>query len=119
MNIWKHGRFVDLWSVVHLTSGMALALACLFLGSGFWTSFLIATSLLIGWEVFEWAIGIIEPSLNVTIDLVLGVLGFVLGSYVYYSFESGLSIIALGISFVTVLVLSVLGFVDFRIKGYQ
>jgi len=98
---------------------MALAFACLLVGNGLWASFLITAGLLIGWEVFEWIIDIIEPSLNVTIDLVLGALGFILGSAVFYAFETGLSVIGLGASSITALVLSVWGFIDFRVKGYH
>lgn len=119
MDIWRHGRYVDLWSVVHLLSGAVLAVGCYWLGYGFWTAAIVSFALLAAWEVFEWVIGIIEPTVNVAVDIVLGLAGFLLGAYWHYSLGNTFDALLFGsIAFVT-FALSAWGFLDFYFRGYR
>ncbi|MEN9337870.1 MAG: hypothetical protein RIQ41_184 [Candidatus Parcubacteria bacterium] len=118
MDIWKHGTYVDLWSVVHILSGFVLSGALSWAGYTLIQSALYSLGLLLAWELFEWLMGIIEPSMNVVVDILVGLLGFSVGAYVYFVLELPLYpsfFIALAVT----LILSVWGFVDFKKRGYR
>ncbi len=119
MNIWKHGKYMDTWSIVHFLSGFLLAEIFYKFGYTFLSALLISTVLLLMWEGFEWLIKIIEPSANVYMDIVFGLLGFSLGAYIHYFL--GKPFIA--VQFLTVLsvtfLLALWGFIDFSKRGYR
>jgi len=119
MDVWKHGRYVDLWSLVHLLSGVALALMCYGLGYDFWSAAILSIALLIAWESFEWMIGIIEPSPNVGVDLAVGVLGFILGTCWHYLLGNAFNLLAFSAILLITIGLSLWGFLDFRSRGYR
>ncbi len=118
MDIWKHGTYVDLWSLVHFLSGCALIGLLSIFGYGIVNSLLYSLLLLIAWEMFEWLIGIIEPSMNVMVDILIGFLGCLLAVYVYY--VVGVSITpSLYYSCGLTLFLAIWGFIDFNKRGYR
>jgi len=118
MDIWKHGTYIDTWSLVHFLSGVLLSSLFYKLGFGFTLALVCSFFILLAWEVFEWAITIIEPSANVIMDMVFGTLGFLLGFFL---------LVNMGVSFwilfcptaLTAFVLSFWGFFDFLSKGYR
>lgn len=118
MDIWKHGTYIDLWSLVHFLSGALLASLFYKLQYGFVLSLVLSTLLLLAWEVFEWIKKIIEPSINVGMDIIIGVIGFLFGSYVlimlHISFELFFYPTALGAG-----ALALWGFIDFQKRGYR
>jgi hypothetical protein len=119
MDIWKHGKYVDLWSVVHLLSGLMLCLGLFSLGYGFWSALVISLLLLIAWEGFEWLVGIIEPSPNVGVDLVIGFAGFLIGAFWHYTLGMEFSVeLFWGVAAATG-VLALWGFLDFYLHGYR
>lgn len=118
MDIWKHGTYVDTWSIVHFASGFLLSGAFFAFGYDFTVALIASLLLLLLWEVFEWVIKIIEPSINVLVDIMIGLAGFFVGSYLYY--QTG---IPFEVSFYTILIgtiiLAAWGFLDFLKKGYR
>lgn len=119
MDIWRHGRYVDLWSLVHFLSGVLLALGFYGLGFGFMAALMFSLILLIAWEVFEWAIRIIEPTPNVLIDIVIGALGLGAGLWWHYGFAQPFSPGAFTLLLIATLGLSLWGFIDFHFRGYR
>jgi hypothetical protein len=73
---------------------------------------------LVAWEVFEWVLKIIEPSMNVLVDLVVGMLGFLCGAYLYYVVQIPFAISFYGAVAIT-LSLAAWGFIDFLKRGYR
>lgn len=118
MDIWKHGTYIDLWSLVHLLSGFLLAGVFYGSGTGFLQAFIFSALLLIAWEMFEWVVKIIEPSLNVMVDIIIGLVGFFVGGYLYYKLGMPFAQSFYPILMVT-LALSTWGFVDFLKRGYR
>ena len=117
MDIWKHGKYVDTWSIVHLLSGFLLAGAFSILEYQFSLALILSVVLLSLWEVFEWATKIIEPTINVLMDILIGVAGFLIGSYMFYILEKPFWYFY-GAVVLTVL-LSLWGFIDFKKRGYR
>lgn len=117
MDIWKHGKYVDMWSLVHFLSGLILFTGFYELGIKLIPSLILSTIMLIAWEVFEWMVNIIEPSINVTMDIVIGLLGFFLGAYLYYFLK--IEIDHFWTILLTTILLSFWGFIDFLKRGYR
>ena len=118
MNIWKHGKYLDLWSLVHFLSGFLLCGLFYWLGLGFIWAFVYSTFLLILWEAFEFIIKIIEPSVNVTVDILIGLIGFFLAAWFYFlsnKFDASIYLALVGITFA----ISLWGFLDFLKRGYR
>src|SRR3989344_1667226 len=98
MDIWRHGKYLDMWSLVHFLSGFVLCGLFYWLESGF--------------------IWIIEPSVNVIVDIVVGLLGFFSAAWLYFlrtEFDVPFYLTVVGVTFI----LSLWGFVDFLRKGYR
>jgi hypothetical protein len=119
MDIWKHGRHLDLWSVVHILSGALLAFSCYWLNLSFWTASLISLAALILWEVIEWLLGIIEPSVNVTVDIVVGVFGFLVVAYWHYYLGNAFDVSTFSACLILTSCLALWGFLDFYFRGYR
>ena len=118
MDIWKHGKYLDLWSLVHFLSGFVLCGLFYWLGSGFIWTLVYTTMLLILWEIFEFLIKIIEPSWNVAVDILVGLVGFFSAAYLYFwrgSFDTSFYLVMVGIT----IAISLWGFLDFLKKGYR
>lgn len=118
MDVWKHGKYLDLWSLVHFLSGFVLC------GLFYWLEFsfiwaLIYSSILLSlWEVLEFFISIIEPSLNVIVDIIVGLLGFFSAAWFYFlrtEFDASLYLTVVSAT----LILSLWGFLDFLRRGYR
>jgi hypothetical protein len=71
-DIWREGEYLDLWSVPHFLSGIALGCTLFFLGFDFRSSVAIAALLLIAYEMFEIIVDIHETPANRTLDVVVG-----------------------------------------------
>lgn len=102
MDIWKHGTYVDTWSVVHFLSGFILAGLCYLVGFGFMYALGVSVAILFLWEAFEWLIRIIEPSVNVLVDLLVGVIGFLVGASIYHFLS-----VPLGLHFYAIIIVAV------------
>lgn len=119
MDIWRHGRYVDLWSLVHLLSGVLLAVGFYGLGFSVVVTVLFSITLLVAWEVFEWAIRIIEPTMNVFFDILIGVIGLIMGVWWHYSVGEPFDPLVFSVLLVGTLGLTFWGFIDFHFRGYR
>ena len=119
MDIWKHRKYVDMWSIVHFLSGFLLVTVFNWLDYTFTSALLISTILLLAWEAFEWVIKIIEPSINVVMDMVLGLSGFFVGVYLYYFLNKPFDATYFWTILIIVMLLSSWGFFDFLKRGYR
>lgn len=117
MNIWKHGKYVDMWSVVHFLSGYNLYLLFNILGFDLLYSAIFSVILLLLWEVFEWSVKIIEASPNVVMDILIGFLGFIFGWLIHdiLNFEHSIPYFVVILSMT--IVLSMSGFLNFLKKS--
>ena len=119
VDLWKHGTYIDLWSVVHFLSGVLLASVCYYFGLSFTWSTVITLVLVVLWELLEAILKIIESRKNVLMDVIIGMAGFY--SLGYFHFVRGwpwsaplffsLLFVTLGMSF--------WGFHDFLRRGYR
>lgn len=117
MDIWKHGTYIDLWSVVHLLSGFILAGLFSFFEVSFVVAIIISIFILLLWEVFEEVTKIIEPSINVVIDIIIGFSGFLVGAYMFYVLKQP-AVYAV-IAALCAVGLAAWGFFDFLKRGYR
>ena len=118
MDVWKHGKYFDTWSIVHFLSGFLLAGIFYRIGYEFMRALLFSALILLAWEVFEWVIKIIEPSTNVVADIVIGLAGFFAGAYIYYEMNRSFELYHFT-PLALVVILSLWGFMDFLKRGYR
>ncbi len=119
MSIWKHGKYADMWSLVHFLSGFLLAGLFYLLGSSLAAALAFSLIIMILWEVFEFSVKIIEPFTNIASDIFFGLAGFTLSTYLYsikdLPFDTPLHIMILVVN----LILGLWGFIDFLKRGYR
>jgi hypothetical protein len=77
-DIWGEGKYFDLWSINHILSGIVLAGLAIFVGVDFWLGLLIAFLIMLAWEIYELIKPIEEFIENRVIDMIVGILGFVI-----------------------------------------
>ncbi len=75
-DIWREGKYLDLWSVPHFLSGMCVAFALFFLGFALNAALTIAFLLLVAYEMFEVIAQIEETRWNRVLDVVVGMASF-------------------------------------------
>ena len=75
-DIWREGKWIDLWSVVHFLSGISLGLGTYFFKFGIQSSFVIVFLLLIAYEMWEAMVKIEETPHNRFMDVVVGMTSF-------------------------------------------
>ncbi|MBU1292733.1 hypothetical protein KJ819_01550 [Patescibacteria group bacterium] len=119
MDIWKHGSFLDAWSLVHVLSGFFLGLLCYSLGLSLVLSVACTLIALILWEVYEWMLGILETPANVATDIVLGMMGAGVAVYLYFILEKSVPGEILLLLFSFMILLSLWGFLDQYKNGYR
>ncbi len=83
-DIWREGKYLDLWSVVHFLSGCSLGLGLYFLDFGQAASIVIAFILLVAYEMWEAMVKIEETPQNRVLDVVVGMTSF-LPTFLYLS----------------------------------
>jgi hypothetical protein len=71
-DIWREGKYLDLWSVPHFLSGISVALGLHILGFDFWAAVVIGFLLLVAYEMFEVIAKIEETQMNRVLDVVVG-----------------------------------------------
>src|SRR3989344_99725 len=76
-DIWREGKWLDLWSVVHLLSGASVGFSITWLGFGFAASAVIAFLLFVTYELWEAMVKIHETPQNRSMDVVAGMVSFV------------------------------------------
>ena len=75
-DIWREGKWIDLWSVVHLLSGASVGFSIAWLGFGFAASAVIAFLLFVAYELWEAMVKIHETPQNRSMDVVAGMVSF-------------------------------------------
>jgi hypothetical protein len=78
-DIWREGKYLDLWSVVHFLSGASLGLGFYFLrflDLGVTGSIVIVFLLLVAYELWEAMVKIAETPQNRILDVVVGMTSF-------------------------------------------
>ncbi len=75
-DIWREGKWIDLWSVVHFLSGASLGFAIHFLGFDGLSAAVIALLLMIVYEFWEAAVKIKEYGSNRFADVIIGMASF-------------------------------------------
>ena len=75
-DIWREGKWLDLWSIVHLLSGLSLGLGFSFLPVGAFAAIALAFVLLVAYEMWETIVRIEETPTNRFMDVVVGMVGF-------------------------------------------
>jgi len=75
-DIWREGKWLDLWSVVHFLSGMSVAFGLTLFHFGSAASFIIALLLLVAYELWEALVKIEETPQNRFMDVVVGMVSF-------------------------------------------
>ncbi len=76
-DMWREGKWVDLWSVVHFLSGSSTAFVIAWLGFGFQASAVIAFLLFVAYELWEAMVKIEETPQNRFMDVVVGMASFI------------------------------------------
>lgn len=76
-DIWHEGKYLDLWSVPHLLSGITLALIMHFLGFAAVPTFVVAFLIFVTYEMFEVIVKIEETRMNRILDVVVGMVSFI------------------------------------------
>lgn len=112
---WDHARLFDAWSFVHALWGLILGTVFSIFGWSFTVSFLVALSLMILWEVFEYIIKIIESFSNVFSDIFVGIVGFLV-AFLLIPPSQSLQIAILSILVIAVLILEYIGWSAFKKK---
>lgn len=71
-DIWREGEYLDLWSVPHFLSGLAVGLGLHLSGLDMLAGVLVAFVLLSAYELFEYVADIDEGRANAILDIVVG-----------------------------------------------
>lgn len=114
-DIWREGKWLDLWSVVHFLSGISLGLGISLFHFGTLASIIIIFILLVAYEMWEALVQIQETPENRIMDVVVGMASF-LPTFILFApmlNESSL-IFALGFVLTTNIIMSTLGWYESR-----
>ncbi len=76
-DIWREGKWVDLWSVVHFLSGVSFGLGATFFKFGSVPTIIIVFILLVAYEMWEAMVKIHETPQNRFMDVVVGMVSFI------------------------------------------
>lgn len=109
-DIWREGQWVDLWSVVHLFSGVSLGFGLYLCHFGTRETLIIGFLLLVGYELWEHVVDIVETTTNRVMDVVVGMVAFV-PTYVWAAphLSRTLFVLLFGLELTGNIVLSVFG----------
>jgi flagellar biosynthesis protein FliR len=104
---WHEGTFADLWSFVHVMSGIVGGTGLLLIHVPEAYAWCTAIVLTIVWEIYEWKTGMGEPMLNVLTDILIGICGGAIGYLYVRSFHLAIPSMV-GLFIVEVIVLTIL-----------
>lgn len=113
-DIWREGKWVDLWSVVHLLSGVSTSFALALLGFGFFASAVIAFLLFVGYELWEAMVKIAETPQNRSMDVVAGMASFVPAFFLVQGLSGSDFILTFGLVLTANVVLATFGWLASR-----
>ena len=114
MSVWGHDKkYFDTWSFVHFLNGFLLGNLFYWIGLSPTMALGASVVAMILWEMFEAIINILESVTNVLIDILAGILGFIVSALIFYHFEVPFSPLVFFILLVFSLILTIWGFLDF------
>lgn len=119
MDIWKHGKYFDMWSLVHFSSGFLLGGLFYWLGANLILTLVFSIGIMILWEFFEFVNGVIEPSPNVIFDIVIGFCGLMISISLFYWLNFSFNLPLFATVIIVTFVLAIWGFIDFLKRGYR
>lgn len=76
-DIWREGKWLDLWSVVHMLSGLLVGFFFYYLKVHAIFGILLAVLVFIAYELFEIFAEIYETPTNRFMDVVVGMMGYI------------------------------------------
>ncbi len=82
-NIWKKGKYIDLWSLNHFVGGVLIARILFFFDLSFWPALSITFVVKMVWEIYELIRNIKESIENKVMDVIIGIFGFLIMYYLY------------------------------------
>ena len=113
-DLWREGKWLDLWSVVHLLSGVSTAFAITWFGFGLAASAVIAFLLFVAYELWEAMVKIEETPQNRSMDVVVGMVSFVPTFFLVQGTSSTVFILAFGFVLTVNIVLATFGWLASR-----
>ena len=87
--IWREGKYLDFWSIIHIVDGMLMTSIGIFLGFSFLTIFLISLAILLLWEFVEPP----EHLYNKLLDMITSIAGLLISYFLIGNNKMGLIII--------------------------
>jgi len=113
-DIWREGKWVDLWSVVHLLSGASFGLFLGVLNLGTTASIVIAFLSFVLYETWEAMVKIAETPQNRFMDVILGMASFVPIFFLSHGLPTTSLILVLGFTLTANIVMATLGWLESR-----
>ena len=113
-DIWREGKWLDLWSVVHLLSGASFGLALGVLSLGTAASILIALLSFVLYEMWEAMVKIVETPQNRFMDVVVGMVSFAPVFFFSQGLPTTSFILVFGLTITVNIVMSTLGWLASR-----
>jgi hypothetical protein len=108
-DIWREGKWLDLWSVVHFLSGVSFGLGMMVFGFGTVASIVIVFLLLVGYEMWEAMVKIHETPQNRFMDVVVGMTSFLPTFFFLHGLSTTYFILTFGLVLTLNIVLAVFG----------
>ena len=76
-DLWREGKYVDMWSIPHVLCGVILVGIFCYFRVEFWPNLILSTLIMVGWEFFElYVLDVHEYLTNKIMDIVTGLFGF-------------------------------------------
>ncbi len=110
-DIWREGKWLDLWSVVHLLSGVTMGFIFTQIPFDRAASVVIGFLLLTAYEMWEAIVEIEEAPTNRVMDVVVGMVSFVPTYFFAPLLDGSTMILTSGLTLTANVVLAVFGWV--------
>ena len=108
-DIWREGKWLDTWSIVHFLSGVTIGFFPQYLGLDTFSSYFLVFLLLFSYEMFEALVKIEETPQHRFMDVVVGMASFILTYHLHPFLSDTASIVLFGIFFMSASVLGAIG----------
>ncbi|MFZ2484638.1 MAG: hypothetical protein WAX80_01660 [Minisyncoccia bacterium] len=117
-HLWE-GKYVDLFTIVHVLTGMCFSFSVFFYGSPFIESFIAFVIFTIIWEIIEFVTDSGETIQNQIVDVLTGALGFLIGYTIVPTLASSLAnkIICFTLLYIIVWTFAHYGFQSFALHA--
>jgi len=112
-NVWKDSGYFDLWSVIHLISGMTFGLVFRMMKFRFKTAAFVTLLLLIFWEIFENLFLLRESWSNIILDVIIGFSGFTVSYYGSRDMKKSCTRAVMAAFLIIVAILSIAGWIAY------